>query len=63
MPNTIIVVGKVTIIRNTHLHHRQESEVKDEVMVHGITEDDAGDEEEDTVGANKVPKEYQRMLL
>ena len=57
MPNAIIVVGMATIIGNAHLHHRQNSEVEDEVAGDGITKDDVEDEEEDAVGDNKVPKE------
>ena len=63
MPNPIIIVGMATNIGNVHLRYRYHREVEDEVTVNGITKDGVGDEEEDTVGDSRVPKEYQRMLL
>ena len=56
MPNAIIAVGMAIIIRNAHLHRRQDSVVEDVAAVDGITEDDV-------VEDNKVLKEIQRMLL
>ena len=63
MPDPIIAVGMVTIIGSVHLHCKPTREVEDELMVDGTTEDNVGDEEENAVGDNRVPKEYQRMLL
>ena len=63
MPNAIILADMATIIGKAHLHHKQDSEEEDEVGVNGITKDDVKDEEDDVVGDNTVPKEYQCMLL
>ena len=57
MPNSIIVAGTAIIMGSVHLHHRQSKEVEDKVAVSGISEDGAGDKEEDVVGDNRVPKE------
>ena len=61
--NPIIIAGMAIIIGSVHLHCRPIREVEDEVEVNGTIEDDVGDEEEDTVGDSRVPKEYQCMLL
>ena len=58
MPNAIMAVGMGIIIGSVHLHLRHPKRVEDEVAVDGTTEDDVGDEEEDAVGDNRVPKEY-----
>ena len=58
MPNAIIAVGMSIIIGSVHLHCRPHKQVEDEVAVNGITVDDVGDEEEDVLGGNRIPKEY-----
>ena len=63
MPNAIIVVGTNIIIGSFHLQHRPFREVADEVAVNGTPEDNMGDEEEDAVGNNRFPKEYQYIPL
>ena len=63
MPNAIIAMGTATIIGNAHLHHKQNSEVENEAIVDGIIKNNVDDAEEDVVGDNRVPKEYQGILL
>ena len=62
-PNAIIAAGTAIIIGSVPLHCRHPKEVEDEVVVNNTIEDDVVGQEEDAVGDNKVPKEYQRMLL
>ena len=63
MPNVIIAAGMDIIIGSVHLYYKPLREVEDEVTVNDTTEDNVGYKEEDAVGDNRCPKEYQRMLL